>query len=110
MAAGRDRFYFPPPVDIDNRRGTQETINQIAGQLATQTDIGGLDDRISVTDGQIVQISEAQLAANERLDDLEQFAGTGVTTPIWTSIGGRDIVTFPDTAMLRVEHQDRDTK
>ncbi|UVK62941.1 hypothetical protein SEA_HEXBUG_27 [Gordonia phage Hexbug] len=67
-------------------------------------------DQVDRHDGEIIQLSQEQITANERLDDLESFAGTGVSTPLWTSVGGRDIVTFPDAMMLRVEHQDRDTK
>jgi hypothetical protein len=35
----------------------------------------------------------------EQLADLEDFVGTGVTTPIHSSTGGSDLVTFPDKGM-----------
>lgn len=35
----------------------------------------------------------------QQLQDLADFVGTGITTPIWSSAGGMDLVTFPDTLM-----------
>ncbi|MGR6579253.1 hypothetical protein ACT89R_01610 [Rhodococcus qingshengii] len=35
----------------------------------------------------------------EQLANIDEFLGTGVTTPIYASTGGRDLVTFPDTNM-----------
>jgi hypothetical protein len=37
----------------------------------------------------------------QQLQDLADFVGTGVTTPSWSSAGGRDLVTFPDTMMQK---------
>ena len=41
----------------------------------------------------LIQVQGQQLA------DLEDFVGTGTTTPMYASTGGRDLVTFPDTMM-----------
>ncbi|AWY05208.1 hypothetical protein SEA_MARGARET_28 [Gordonia phage Margaret] len=57
-------------------------------------------------EGTIIQLSQDRIDANSRLDKLETFAGTGITTPLWTSIGGRDVATFPDTMMLQVKYSD----
>lgn len=35
----------------------------------------------------------------QQLQDLSDFVGTGITTPIWSSAGGLDLVTFPDKLM-----------
>lgn len=37
----------------------------------------------------------------QQLQDLADFVGTGVTTPMHTSTGGRDLVTFSDTSMQK---------
>lgn len=37
----------------------------------------------------------------QQIADLEDFIGTGITTPIWSSTGGEDLVTFPDTMMQK---------
>lgn len=58
----------------------------------------------------VIELSADQQAANQRLDALEDFQGTGIATPLWTSIGGRDIATFPDSMMLQVRYQDSDSK
>lgn len=41
-----------------------------------------------------------------QITDLENYIGTGTTTPIWASTGGYDLVTFPDTQMNRVRYFD----
>ncbi|NKU21997.1 hypothetical protein GS907_25965 [Rhodococcus hoagii] len=44
------------------------------------------------------QLIETQ---GEQIADLEDFVGTGTTTPIWSSTGGYDLVSFPDAMMSR---------
>ncbi|MFI8664217.1 hypothetical protein ACIGKR_29770 [Rhodococcus qingshengii] len=43
-----------------------------------------------------------------QLQDLEDFVGTGITTPIYASAGGLDLVTFPDT-MMQIHSTSTDT-
>ena len=45
---------------------------------------------------------ELILGHGQQLEDLEDFVGTGVTTPIHSSTGGLDLVTFPDKMMQLV--------
>ncbi|WP_238780452.1 hypothetical protein [Prescottella equi] len=49
------------------------------------------------------QLIETQ---GEQIADLEDFVGTGTTTPIWSSTGGYDLVSFPDSMMNRVRYFD----
>ncbi|EGD23986.1 hypothetical protein [Prescottella equi] len=49
------------------------------------------------------QLIETQ---GEQIADLEDFVGTGTTTPIWSSAGGYDLVSFPDSMMNRVRYFD----
>ena len=50
-----------------------------------------------------------QAQANERLTDLEDITGTGVTTPIWSSAGGKDLVSFPRVDMQTHQYKDYDS-
>ena len=61
--------------------------------------IGDLFDRNDEVSNEIIDINAAQVAANERLEDLEDITGTGVTTPVWSSAGGKDLVSFPRVLM-----------
>lgn len=61
--------------------------------------LGSVNDKADTVSNEIISISAEQVAANERLDDLEDITGTGVTTPIWSSAGGKDLVSFPRVLM-----------
>jgi hypothetical protein len=70
--------------------------------------VGQLFDRNDEVSNEILAISAEQVAANERLEDLEDITGTGVTTPVWSSAGGKDLVSFPRALMqpyLDVNHR-----
>jgi hypothetical protein len=70
--------------------------------------VGQLFDRNDEVSNEIIEINAAQVAANERLEDLEDITGTGVTTPVWSSAGGKDLVSFPRALMqpyLDVNHR-----
>jgi hypothetical protein len=54
--------------------------------------IGGIRADVD-TNNELIEVHGTQIA------DLEDFIGTGTSTPMYASTGGRDLVTFPDTMM-----------
>jgi hypothetical protein len=72
------------------------------------TDIIGLATFMGDLTGQVEENNDLIAVHGTQIADLEDFVGTGTTTPIWASTGGRDLVTFPDTMMQRLYYDDSD--
>ncbi|MCQ4119899.1 hypothetical protein [Rhodococcus tibetensis] len=95
-------------------KGGYASIGQVITNLVgaiTQgafTDIVGLATFMGELTGQVEENNELIQVHGEQIADLESFIGTGTTTPIWASTGGRDLVTFPDTMMQRLYYMDDD--
>lgn len=68
----------------------------IGGSWGDVFNFGGLLGAVNQKadeNNELIQVQGQQLA------DLADFVGTGTTTPMYASTGGRDLVTFPDTMM-----------
>ena len=63
--------------------------------------LGGLADLLLGHKEQIEDQGELITGHGEQLAAIEDYIGTGITTPIWASTGGEDLVTFPDTMMQK---------
>lgn len=68
-------------------------LTSLFGSVAT------LFTRNTEVSNEIININAGQVQANTRLTKLEDITGTGVTTPIWSSAGGKDLVSFPRAMM-----------
>ena len=57
MAAGRDRFYFPPPLSSDDG-SMQEKVDAITNELAKQSDLDVIEERVGKNDLAITRLEE----------------------------------------------------
>lgn len=83
-APARDRFYFPPPVDIDTRRSTQETVDAIAGQLATQPDLDPIRTVANNTAAIVAQQQQNENTSGGGVNKFLQFGNGAISTTDWT--------------------------
>lgn len=90
--------------------GIGDVVGNIVGAITGGRffSLGGLSTWGGEVTNEIQTISDGQIAANNRLVKLEEITGTGVTTPIWSSAGGKDLVSFPRAMMQVHNYKDSD--
>lgn len=86
-------FYYTPTNQTSASGSIDEQLQENAQTGAEYIRNGG------ETGARVDDLGELIAVQGQQLEDLTDFVGTGIRTPIHSSTGGLDLVTFPDKQM-----------